>query len=942
MNRAFVGSIAVSLIMLVTLHASAEDVTTPKWDRHVPAALDNEKAAVYFSNGDNEIFFNVAPIDSPGAIDELLDILKQVYGIKRIYWRAPQIDQIIYQSVTRPEASHHGPWLSYMDHLFAELGTGDHMIRAASKRGMEVWGVASLFDHGSQAYIEYPNKGMGPFFTENKIRVEHPEWIPVDRAGIRRMSGPICFAYPEARKALVDLYVRLVKDKGYDGLSFHLYTENQGPRFDDEFGFNEPIVDEYRKRYGIDIRTEDYDKQKLADLRGEYLTQFFRDLRDAFTPMNVKVSVMLDAKTPDLPQVWLAFPDILLSGRVRVDWRTYAREHLVDELFVYFHGEPYTTLRKAMAEVGDTGVEFSTLASAGFPEGQEDMREAGVWRTISGQVEEFELGYFEPKAVDAFDGDDFIARLTVLSQMGAGTTPADMGRVKAALDDSSILVRRRALRLLVTLYNTQPELIDDEVVAGVTKLLDDPENIVRCTAVNTLAHIGGSDTIPALYDAIAKYANPMMHLFPGVPLASLPDDRLDDLMLGLTHVSPEVRIMLIKLTSTGAARPATWSAILDNTRHGDWLVRWNAARALEFIYPDGANERLFEMFDDPHPTVRNIAVRNLAKRLKTDTRWVGGLQHAVIAKLTDRFAEYGKDSKMGDAEWGWRSTGLALLQMGPRGREALERYLNQTDDALLAHRAWHVLNVEEQDFDVVIISEEEAEAGYREHPSRRSAEATQAAAPTEPAWMPYIVSDFNGAVLADGEFGNGYAEEGRWRRVQLAEDDASGVGQSLRVTAGSGMETITDSARLDYRVNDGKLRVAFSVKLEQPEAGVTVWATSSNDWVGNLRVQVTGDGVSWFDPDGRATLIARTIGVDKWQRFELVADLDQRLFSIAAVNEGRRELLVSGQPIAGNLMYDEFNSVVFIPGGPAGSECRVDDCTYEVSNPFAEEATPGY
>ena len=935
MTRALLGSIVCVLILIATQPVLAGDVSSPKWKRQVAPAEPGEKVAVYFSNGDNEIFFNVAPIDSPGAIDEVLDVLKEAYGVQRIYWRAPQIDQIIYQSVTRPEASHHGPWLTYMDHLFADLDTGDHMIRAAKKRDMQVWGVASLFDHGSQAHIEYPNKGMGPFFTENRIRVEHPEWVPVDRAGIRRMSGPICFAYPGARQALVDMYVRLVEGKGYDGLSFHLYTENQGPRFDDEFGFNEPIVEEYRKRYGVDILTEDYDKQKLADLRGEYLTQFFRELREALRPMNVKVSVMIDAKDPDLPQVWLAFPDIMLSGRVRVDWRAYAREDLVDELFVYFHGEPYTTLRKVIAEVGDTGVEFATLASAGFPEGQEDMQEAGVWRTISGQTEEFELGYIEPQAVEAFESDDFIARLAVLAQMGAGTTPADMTRVKAALDDPSILVRRRALRLLVTLYDKQPELIDEEVVAGVTKLLDDPENIVRCTAVNTLAHIGGSDTIPVLYDAIARHANPMMHLFSGVPLATLPDERLDDLMLGLTHESPEVRIMVTKLTSTGAARPATWPAILENTKHADWLVRWNAARALQFIYPNGANERLFEMLDDPHPTVRNIAARNLTKRLKTDTRWVGGLQHAVIAKLTDRFAGYGENSTHDDAEWGWRSTGIALQQMGPRGREALERFLNQSDDPLLAHRAWHILNVKEQDFDVVIIDEDEAEAGYREHPSRRNTATGSLTAPDEPAWMPYITSDFNNATVTDGEFGNGYAETGRWRRTQLSDIDASGNGQSLRLATGQGMKSTSDNVRLDYRVNDGKLRVAFSVRIDKPEAGVTVWATSSNDWGGNLRVQVRGDGVSWFDADGRATLVPHKVNTGRWHRFEMTADLDQRRFSIAAVDGNERRPIVADQPMADDLKYDEYNSVVFVPSGPDGSACYVDDFTYEVSNPFA-------
>lgn len=935
-DRRVFGYLCVVVVASGLVPAWAGDVTTPNWDRYIPAALPGEKVAVYFSNGDNEIMFNTPPVDSPRAIDEVLDLLQRAYGVERVYWRAPQIDQIVYRSEIRKQASHHGPWLDWMDHLFADLGTGDYMMRAARERGMAVWGVASLFDHGSQAYIEYPNKGMGPFFTENQIRVEHPEWAPIDRAGILRMSGPICFAYPDARAALVRMYADMVKGKGYEGLIFHLYNENQGPRFDDEFGFNEPIREAYRERYGVDILHEDYDKQKLSDLRGEYLTQFFRELRDALQPMGVKVGVMLDAKHPDEPQRWLAFPDVRLSGRVTVDWRTYARERLVDELFVYFNGSPYATLRQVMKEADGAGMEFSTLASAGFPDPEADLREAGVWRTISGQNEQLEYGYPDPQPAEALDGDDFVARLSVLSQMGAGTTPADLDRVMAATHDGSVLVRRRALRALVSIADRRPEIVTEKVVARVEQLLDDPENIVRCTAVNTLAHLGGSPNMSALYDAFGRHASPMMQLFPAAPLASFPETRQDDLAAGMRHPTPQVRSMVINLVATGTARPALWPDILANAGHDDWHVRWSVARALEFIHPPQAAEVLLGMLDDPHATVRNMAARNLANRLAAETRWVGGLHRQAIDKLTAMFADYGQSSAADDAEWGWRGVGIALRKIGPRGVEALQRFLVQVDDPVLAHRAWHALYVEENDFDVKTIEIEEAEQAYRQHPSQRTdAASIPLAEEAEPAWMPYIVEDFDDITDAVGGSGSGDAPSGQWPADAVLVPAPVGDGNCLRLTAKSGIESIVDAKRLDYRVSQGKLRIRFSMKRESEAAEVTAWATSSNQWEGGLRVMAGPDGVSYFDEAGRAIASGVDAAAGRWYQFELIADLDRHRFSIDMLDADQRRKIAEDVSLSSDLSYFEFNTLVFIPGGENGARSYIDQVVYEVSNPFA-------
>ena len=157
------------------------------------------------------------------------------------------------------------------------------------------------------------------------------------------MSGAICFAYPEARKAVIDMNVKVAIDSKYDGIMFHTYIEEFSARFDDEFGFNEPIVKEFKKRYGIDIRSQEFDPNDLASLRGEYLTQFLRELKVDLSKHNIKLGLFLDPENPDLPQRRSAGKQILCTGRIHIDWRRYIREGIVDELMVYCISQRHVT-----------------------------------------------------------------------------------------------------------------------------------------------------------------------------------------------------------------------------------------------------------------------------------------------------------------------------------------------------------------------------------------------------------------------------------------------------------------------------------------------------------------------------------------------------------------------------------------------------------------------
>lgn len=100
----------------------------------------------------------------------------------------------------------------------------------------------------------------------------------------RWWGGCPVYLYEAARKYRLDLCRELVERYDMDGVCYtlrshswwHPYMPLNGDRIY-EYGFNQIIVDEYSKRYGVNIRTQDFDREKWAKLRGEGLTQLVRE-----------------------------------------------------------------------------------------------------------------------------------------------------------------------------------------------------------------------------------------------------------------------------------------------------------------------------------------------------------------------------------------------------------------------------------------------------------------------------------------------------------------------------------------------------------------------------------------------------------------------------------------------------------------------------------------
>lgn len=921
-------------IILAALLASVAAAAAGDPDtRHALPAQGDEILTVAISNGDNDIVFNRPPLDSRENIDAFFDVLKELYGARRIYWRAGQIEQLVNHSKARPEnVTFHFLW-DYLHRLYndPDFNPSRAGVASAKERGMEIWAWCALFDHGGQAVVD-TRKGTGPSPVEAHIRLENPEWIPVDRHGIRRMSGGICFGYPEARKALVELFKTTAIQDGYDGIMFHTYIEQFDARCEEEFGFNDPVVEAYKEKYGVDIRSEDFDPEKLAAIRGEHLTQFFRELRAALKPHGIKIGIFLDPRRPERPAPWLSSRQWLFSpaGAVRIDWRGLVREGLVDELISYFNGPNQPFAAELYEKTKDTPTTAGLLSSGGYAEEYEWMRGVGVNRIIVGDYLDIEHGYFEPVDADVMDGEDFIAKITFLRQMETGATPLDAGLLVQAASDTHPWVRRRAMAVAVA---QQPD--DPKILAAIRERLRDPVTGVRSYATLAAIQLGGSGMMEEIYDSISEHYEPPVTFAARSGLQNLPLERTDDLIQGTRHKDWQIRFLAARSLG-GANRPGAREALLALADDLEWRVRWAVAEGLQRHPVPESTQTLLALLDDPHPTVRAMAALNLSKLHGGDTRWIGPEQFAVFSALLQRFADFDAQAERTDADWGWMPLGEALFAMGPRGREALEVFQSDTGNLPRAERAWQVLNVRLDTNTFLPVSFEEIDASYATHP--RAGKAPPASdTDDEPALMPYIIQDFalRGREFAeDGTLGNARGE-GRWSGLptRLRRADSGEERSVVRLATGDQTDPAWVAAvRTDFRPADGAMETSLSLVPEVLGGELTIWLTNSAQWSSTLKIHISRDGVlQAADASGRMRDTGFQLEDGRGVEIVLRADLDQALYSIhATADDGEEQVLAEAIPLKPD---EPYNQIVFIPGKEPGGIFLLRGMDWRVSNP---------
>jgi hypothetical protein len=201
----------------------------------------------------------------------------------------------------------------------------------ALKHDMQVFLYVTLFDEGWRLL---PKKVRGVSY-HNKMHCQHvswqsdfsrqnPQYAVADRALRNHQWGVLCLGYPEVRKHFIRRYLRLLRKGNFDGLFVCLRSQSRPADYADQYGFNDPVSKGYLKRYGVDIRTEDFDLQQWRDLFGEYLTRFLKELRKALSTEQMSLAV-------GIPRGSIIGPPM---GNTALQWPKWVREGIIDQLII--------------------------------------------------------------------------------------------------------------------------------------------------------------------------------------------------------------------------------------------------------------------------------------------------------------------------------------------------------------------------------------------------------------------------------------------------------------------------------------------------------------------------------------------------------------------------------------------------------------------------------
>lgn len=647
---------------------------------------------VLISTGDNYWLGESLPFDSAAAIEASFDFLNDL-GIKHVYWRGMQDLTYIDTIEQRPESPRYYTFMQWVKQIHREVDPERRVVEAARKRGMKIWAVGTLADWGATA--DTPAFADYPYNCESKLRNEHPEWVPTDRYGVLKQGGNISFAYPEARTALVALHLKYMEMYGYDGLSFLTYNENHSMRFNDEFGYTDAAVKDFKERHGIDVRTEDWtrsaSRQDWYALQGEYLTAYLRQLKEGLSKNNQKLSICLQPFDIHLPQPWSTAPELMwTAGPLSLDLETWVRDGIVDD-FMMFGNCDRNRQVKALQDVlwltrNTSTTTAVTTSSPNDPRWMPFMKQ-GMPAVVAFSEEEayFDQCIIPDQPLQSLKSERAILRMKVLAQISRGMK-ATLADVAPLAEDRNLIVRRMALRAL-------GKLKDPAAVPVIEKGLEDSERTVRFAAGNGLIENHGPESARKLLAAVEKDpVHPMIEI----------------VGRGLQHFDPSTKPILLEVISKSdvpAARVAALWAIATMVGEDDigplekslsdssTQARFLAAEGMSRLRSPRAVEGMIAALDHADPVVSNRIATSLASVLSSIPNELTELRPKALAALKALYAKFGDGCQRADADWGYRPVGDALLAMGPQGEAVLREFMDQTVDIRLAEQAWKNLYV---------------------------------------------------------------------------------------------------------------------------------------------------------------------------------------------------------------------------------------------------------
>ena len=874
----------------------------------------------YISTGDNQWLGQSLPIDSPASIDASIDLLHRL-GVKRLYWRGLEAAAWVETVRERPENPRYFRFWKWLRWLYREVEPDRLAVEAAHKRGMEIWGVGNLFDWGAQGDV--PPFKYYPYGAEAGLRIDHPEWVPVDRSGLLKQGGPIELAYPEARKALVDLHAKIMRRDGYDGMTFLTYAENHSMRFQDEFGFSEPIVQEFQRRHGIDLRHQEWtrfaSREDWRKLRGEYVTEFLRELNEALPKKQRNVGFFLQPWNPRQPQPWNVPEVIGTAGSMYFDLETWVREGLVNDFLVYGYADrrmQVRAVRNMRWMTRDTPVNVGILTSGPKGELWKPFQAEGVPTCIAYSEDAMYLdrSFVPEQPMSSLKSDDPLLVMKALSQVVHGKSKADFAAVEPLLQHPHLIVRRLAIQSL-------GKIGGDEAVASIEAALFDPENSIRCMAGVALRDAHGPKSVWQIMKAIELHGNHMLAEIMRVTLPRIrPLPREDMIAAYRLFGSVNVRQMAIRalIFMPHPSVIPTWNTALNDP---DRFTRVAAVRGLSQLKNDtNAIRLLIETVGHEDPVMADEACMALGLAIESNAVAADELRAEIFPVIRDRYARFGEGYSQVDAAWGYRPVGNALLAFGAEGERALQSFIDQSRDRQLAIRAWKSLYIRQRPNTFSEVTEKENAEAMRRRPLFLK----------QPV-VPRLVQDFDDRrhwqPTGRGMVGDVNRVSGRWGALLdegpfITRENAPDGGQALVVKRGgqafSGQAVPAVDDQADYQLS-------FRV-FRQTDSSATVVQLRGIRGVFQSEFSVN------LATDGR--LLLRDMKADqwestglvvpprKWASIRLLANRRSQSYSATVEVDGHNAQTSRSFPLT---PQPNLRSIVIYPQPPADSVVLIDD-----------------
>ena len=160
-------------------------------------------------------------------------------------------------------------WGDKYAQVIEDFNPPEAFIQAGHKRNMKVIIWLDLFDDGFPGY-------RSKFLEENP----HLQWTARD--GKTYFKGVTSYAWPEARAFRIAQARELL---AWDADGIHCSTSSHcrhmpNTHEEDFYGYEQPIVDAFKSKYGVDIRTNDFDKQAWHDIKGQAMVELYRELAE--------------------------------------------------------------------------------------------------------------------------------------------------------------------------------------------------------------------------------------------------------------------------------------------------------------------------------------------------------------------------------------------------------------------------------------------------------------------------------------------------------------------------------------------------------------------------------------------------------------------------------------------------------------------------------------